>query len=563
MTDLVTADSMARAVATDPDIVVPGRPKLCEGLCLVAVRDGLLIEGAAERQYLTGRATVDLLPRLLPALDGRADVEGVARRIDAPVDHVRAAVALLYTRGLLEEGGGPPPRNEADVFLSRATDSTAVNANGAEARARLDRSKALIVGEGRFAADLSDLLRRSGVGDCRLESAAPAVRTLASWAACDGANAIVLVLDAHAAPEVDRLCRRIETPWMWVSRERRELGPVFQGAAGACWRCARLAGVAADDTGVAADEPGIDALILGLAAGNVVHFLSRVGAIPALRFVCRFATGDPRPGAEFVARQSGCPTCCPLPSGEPWSAPRSAALVYEEFVEAAPPDLLNPRAHRIHYVPSNIALQRVEKQRPTLPTIALPAAPSLGGSGAPDAAGNPGGPRLSLGEVALISERIAGLRKSAEGKGTRWAPTGGNLGSVQLYWAVRDVVGLETGLFFYGAAQHRLSILGGAEAYDGFLAALPPRFSEHAAGFLLFTAALNRVSRKYQANAYRLAGLDAGCALGQLRFVARALGFRPSVASRWDEDRIRDLLCAQFGAEPVTAVAALTQEPFA
>ncbi|MGA2043230.1 MAG: nitroreductase family protein [Roseiarcus sp.] len=554
MTDRVTADSMARAVATDPDIAAPARPKLCEGLCLVTVRDGLLIEGAAERQYLTGRAAIDLLPRLLPALDGRADVEGVARRIDAPVDHVRAAVALLFTRGLLEEGGGAPPRNEADVFFSRATDSTAVNANGAEARARLDRSKVLIVGEGRFASDLRDLLRRSGVGDCSLESPAPAIRSLASWTAGDGANALVLVLDASAAFEVDRLCRRIEAPWMWVSRGRRELGPVFHGAAGACWRCARLAGVAADETEAPADEPGIDALILGLAAGNVVHFLSRVGAIPALRFVCRFAAGDPRPRTEFVARQSGCPTCCPLPSAEPWSAPRSAALVYEEFVEAAPPDLLNPRAHRIHYVPSNIALQRVEKQRPTLPTIALPAAPGLSRSG---------GPGLSLAEVALISERIAGLRKSAEAKGTRWAPTGGNLGSVQLYWAVRDIAGLETGLYFYGAAQHRFSILGGAEAYAGFLAALPPRFSDHAVGFLLFTAALNRVSRKYHANAYRLAGLDAGCALGQLRLVARALGFRPSVAARWDEDRIGDLLCAQPGAEPVTAIAALAPEPVA
>lgn len=138
MTDLVTANSMARAVATNPDIVAPTRPKLCDGLCLVSVPGGLLIEGAAERQYLTGRATVDLLPRLLPALDGRDDVEGVASRIGAPVPNVRAAVALLYMRGVIEEGGGPPPRDEADFFFSRAANSTAVNANGAEAKARLN-----------------------------------------------------------------------------------------------------------------------------------------------------------------------------------------------------------------------------------------------------------------------------------------------------------------------------------------------------------------------------------------------------------------------------------------
>lgn len=289
---------------------------------------------------------------------------------------------------------------------------------------------------------------------------------------------------------------------MWVSPGRRELGPVFQGAASACWRCARLAGVATDEPEVRMSDPGIEALILGLAAGNVVHLLSRVGSIPALRFVTRFVNGAPRPSAEFVARRADCPTCRPLPSGETWSTPRSAALVYEDYVEAAPPDLLDPRAHRIHYVPSNIALQRVEKQRPTLRNIALPVSPDL----SEDAEREPGRGRLSLAEVALISEQVAGLRKSADAKRTRWAPTGGNLGSVQLYWATPDIIGLETGLYFYGAAQHRFSILGGAAAYDGFLAALPRQFSDAAGGFLLFTAALDRVSRKYHANAYRLAG---------------------------------------------------------
>src|SRR3954453_19133580 len=115
MEPMMHAASISLARSRDPDIELPVRPRLCAGLVVIETDRGLLIEGAPERQWLTGDAATTLLPRLLELLDGTLDDAELARALAAPIRHVRSAIALLYARGVLEQGGDARSEDEADI----------------------------------------------------------------------------------------------------------------------------------------------------------------------------------------------------------------------------------------------------------------------------------------------------------------------------------------------------------------------------------------------------------------------------------------------------------------
>jgi hypothetical protein len=148
---------MALAVETDPQFMAPERPSLLPGLVFVPLPDGLLVEGAAERQVLRGRAASTLLPAILPLLDGSRTRTQVAQTLPGTApEAVQATLAMLYTCGLLEDAAGPahPAGSEptgaaaqSAAFLTRQIDTTRVNRNGAEIMDRLGTARVLILGD--------------------------------------------------------------------------------------------------------------------------------------------------------------------------------------------------------------------------------------------------------------------------------------------------------------------------------------------------------------------------------------------------------------------------------
>jgi SagB-type dehydrogenase family enzyme len=349
-------------------------------------------------------------------------------------------------------------------------------------------------------------------------------------------------------------------PWIWASPRHGEIGPVFHGQAGACRACARLAHVADPRPGAGAVGAG---LFAGLLAGAVVHLLSRVAQVPVLRSSWRWEPGTLLPSRAFIPRDPACPVCCPLPGdsavGEPGTLYQhtragSAAISYEQFTESSPPELLDPRAHRLHYEPAALALSRQPQRWPTVQGIPLPAVTMTGDQGR----------GAGLARAGLIAGLVAGLRET-NGATRRWAPTGGNLGSPQLYWVETGHGELARGIYGYDAPGHRLVCLGGPEG----VREVEQCMSEAGAGlagnpapvvaYVVLTAALHRVARKYHAYAYRLVHLDAGCALAQLRLVCLSLGLRTELSPRWDDERLGRCLRMDPAAEPVTAVAALKE----
>src|SRR5262249_10266394 len=133
--------------------------------------DGLLVEGSDEQQVLRGQATRTLLPRLLPLLDGTRTLSQLMASLpEVPAGHTQQAVALLYTRGLLEDAGDDPEVDDGSfdprtlAFFRRNVDATRVNRSAWQAARRVMNAEVVVYGDGEDSvAYVTEGLRASGV----------------------------------------------------------------------------------------------------------------------------------------------------------------------------------------------------------------------------------------------------------------------------------------------------------------------------------------------------------------------------------------------------------------
>jgi SagB-type dehydrogenase family enzyme len=162
----------------------------------------------------------------------------------------------------------------------------------------------------------------------------------------------------------------------------------------------------------------------------------------------------------------------------------------------------------------------------------------------------------------MTTAGLRGIRKR-DNIPQRWAATAGNLGSVELFLAVRDVEGLEPGFYFYQPHQHSLAMFrrraGALEPPEFINRAFFNDRAETPDLLVLFTGAFHRVARKYGSFALKLINLDAGVAYSQLQLVARSLNIPCCLGTRWADQLIEDQLNLTPFQEQVTAAVALYQ----
>lgn len=569
--NLVPATAMAAAVGHDPQLRLPACPRFLDGLVVVPLADGLLVEGTDERQVFRGRAATILLPRLLPLLDGTRDPEAIAAALpDVPAQAVGNALALLYTRGLLEDGAadtGPDLTGAAPellAFLRRHVDSTRVNRSAAQAVARLLGVRLAVAGPAPAAEQLVTELGRMGVTHAVHCAGAPPAGTDLVIALAAGPE------DQEAMAGLDDLCAAQGLPWLRAvcTNDQVEIGPYFYRRETTCYHCF----AAGQDGALPAAPPTPTRLAagLGLLATEIIYLVSRISPPVSLHQMVRFQFADWSQQRSHALRLPGCAVCCPLPGQS--RRPAELALAYEQAVAFPVKRWIHPKDHQIHYRPANLKLQREHKHYPSSPTMALPAAAAtpapaagyleqmLGGT-------QPAPAPLDLDKLAGLLLRGGGLRRDPQEtpeKPQRWAPTGGNLGSVQIYVVARHVQGLEPGCYFYEPFAHTLVALPAqrtpAELAQAVRSALPGAHDDCSA-LLVLSGALHRVVHKYGPFAYRITHFDAGAAVAQLRAVAGGYGLRLRVADRWDDE----LLLAELGlsgeAEPITAVLTVSDRP--
>jgi SagB-type dehydrogenase family enzyme len=520
---LVHAESIGRHFSADADLVLPEHPRIPpEVLVLPFDEDGLLFVGTKQTQLLRGKSARDLLPRLMPHLNGRSTIEVLAARFPwLASGTIRNAVTLLYSRGLLEDGCPPPAAadlRDVDSFLGRFVDVTRVNHNRREALDRLQASSVLVGGSDEGADLLQRQLAGSGIGRLGLVKDAGG-----DLRGCS----LVVAVATRESDDLTLLLEQARQHGVWalhvrVAHDLVQIGPLLMPGQICCYPCMREI----HDLPRGDADPDLVSFWLGMAALEAFLVLSRVGNPRLHNGFERYETT--RHGIVNQYRYIvGIPGCARCGLGGPSLDPASPAFLswlLHSSVSMPPHELRSPREHQNHYNAPNIALT-LELNEPYYgaPIVALPAARPLDG---PLPWSERGSERrgIDVEELATLLWYAAGYQTLEHDARWRIAPTAGGLGSPELFVIARQVDGLAEGLYRYHSPRHVLERLKDSslpllQAALGVASALPPCT-------IVGAGALGKVRSKYQNFSYRLVNLDAGVALGYLHDVAAALGLQ-------------------------------------
>ncbi|MFH8386553.1 nitroreductase family protein [Kitasatospora sp. NPDC018058] len=531
----LSAVELAYATANDPQFRLPAHPSVVPGVVLHWSEDGLIVEGTGTRRTLSGRSARQILPDLLPLLDGTRTLDDLSAALGRPAPQVRAVLLLLYSCGLLQEGV-PRRTDPQSVLLARLLDSTRVNTNADEAQDRLAAAPVALWADGLFGESLAERLHAMGMRTVRLDSP--------NASADDEQSPALAVLHVDAgnradARELYRALRRREVPVLLTGPDSDGffIGPYSANDHGACPECclAQVPPISGEPT-----TPDTPAAAAALTALEVLGLVARVGKPASLHGRVRIDLCGGRSEARMLAPRPGCDLCGD-PSVELQDPP--PAYAYEHSVAFPPRRLVNPRDHQVHFEPSNLALQYDAKEYPDAETVDL--------GDADLALLDVGAQPLTVDLLGTLLGAAFGLKQQPQDrkqKLLRFAPTGGNLGSPTAYLLVRDVPGLEPGGYAYQAISHRLARV----------AELPPEYRDMTEpALLVVTGALVRVARKYRTFAYRVIHLDTGVALTHLLLAGRRFGLQMTNEPAWDDSALTTALGVEREFECVTAVVRL------
>ncbi len=585
---LISATQMGRAVHFDPQFTMPQRPHFPEELVVIPLEDGILIEGTADQQVLRGKATRTLIPHLLPLLDGKHTLDDLVKTLPGfSAQSILNTVALLYTRGLLEDcSADPVSTNPAQydtqtlAFFRRFVDTTRVNRSALQALVRLSNTQVSIVVSGMYAQEASPQIQahliRAGVGH---------VHEL-SWDTDLGEllkepverHLIIVLVEGKENQEhlsaLDEQCARYGIPWLRVSvdiaTQIAELGPYFERGETACYRCfARATAPSSPEAQYTKQQDRLITLFWAhMLVIETVYLLSRIAPLATGVHVTQYHLQDWSSERIDYPKLPGCPTCRPAAIDKGFIEP---AVVYEDTVAFPSRHLLDPKDHQIHYRASNVELAHSGKRYLSNSQIVLPRREDIASTDGTTLEHLPGTNRsmksstrtLDITALASILLKSAGIRETEEVKTNklqRWTPTGGNLGSVELYVAVRAIQGLTPGWYFYQAHDHTLVYLSGLEQQEFTTLcqeAMIVSDDSQPDAFVICVGAYHRVGHKYASFGYRIINLDAGVALAQMHLVASSVGINACNVQRWADDIIADRLNLTDVNEMVTGVLAL------
>jgi SagB-type dehydrogenase family enzyme len=534
----VRAEAIADSFENDAEIRLPERPRLIPELVVVPFGEsGLLFDGAVETQVLGGRSARTLLPRLMGRLDGTRTVQQIAAALPGTsAAVVTQVVALLYSRGLVEDGcpePAAPERADLDGFIGRMFDVTRRNADRLEARRRLENASVRVGGSAEAAAQVLAQLRHCGFGDIAPASSGDdlAGATLLVSVAVGDHDPSPLLDAAQAAGTIALHAH--------LGSDLFEVGPLFVPGRSCCHHCLRRLYPHAP-----AGAPPADELVFWLAqvAQTALLFVGGLSDSHLFNVVTRLErTPDGLVHRDgFTTRLPDCPRCgsARAPALDLGSA-GALAWLFHNSTGMAPREFLAPRRHQAHYSVANIALTR-ERAEPfgSAAAIQLPPADALDVP-VPWHVRPPGG-RLDRAALATLLHHAAGTDPARPGAG-RLPPSGGALGSPELFVVARQIDGVPPGIYHYHSPGHLLERL--RDVPRALVDAAIGGGNGQAPALILGAGALGRLEHKYGGFAYRIIHLDAGIALQYLRLTAAALGLPTAEPAELHEAAVSEL-CA-------------------
>lgn len=528
-TGRIDAVSMLRAARNDPEMAIPQRPAFIPGGVVVAVPDGLVVDGGAARQLLNGSAATTLVPKMIGLLDGTRSPAQIAAELDVPPVQVEAAVALMAACGLIVASLDRPDDVDPDVAaaLTRHLDTTKRWSSAAQAYGAAADQPAYVVDSGELArlvaqsltscgdkVFLVDSLQQAAVGGqiVLVDAAVDLLHEAVEWA-------------SHAGGSVRACGMRLGRAWVAPALARQST----------CADCLLAALDVAGLIGPSDSEGQELRLAGGLIALEILHERLGIGRPLASNSLLVHDLAGGQTTQQLVVRTPGCVGC-----GIPGERARPQwPFIYDQAAVFPARNQVAMKGHQMHYQPSNLALQwssrsfsHSQHQR----------------FAATDDWQHPEDSRAQLGALMRFA---FGLRQIGEiSQVRRYAPTGGNLGSPEGIVIVRDVAGVNPGAYYYLPFSDELAVLG--EYHDDELLAAIPDADFQAA--VVITAALGRVQKKYNALALRICLLDAGAAVSQMKHAAKALGLAVAHLEHWDDTALAGLLGNDPEQHPVMAI---------
>ncbi|MBM7845262.1 nitroreductase family protein [Herpetosiphon giganteus] len=574
---------------SDPQVQMPTRPRISDEIARVWYNEQLLLLlGGPHDVVLRGKAVRNLLPQLLPLLNGLNSRETIGERLaqfkPATIDDT---LQLLHVQGVLEEG--PLPGNTLDpqvarafsqqlAFYSRFVDQTRICRNRYEVLQRLQSTPLLLLGGERLVAPLLHQLAQAGLGRAtwlanvvptttyalphlELELQVPAADGLLEavdhWLAQHN-DGLICLLTSTAQTELTQALnqRAIQAQSrftrLWLHPQHIELGPTTFAHEAGCYACAEAVESNTPDL----SEPNAplslnEQLALSQASlviGNLISGLS-----PIITGGVRYLL-DPV-SLEFVAqsvhRLVHCPVC-----GQPnLDAPRDLLVGAGHFENLplwyhANTDersyAIFPKAHQQHYAPKNaLAIVSGAKGYTNVQRHALS---QLQGQWQPDAVVDIGVQlpvQASIAPLAWLLEQAFVRKPSSQtiGAGQRFVPSGGNMASQTVYLLNHKLNGLATGIYHLNQHEATLEAIRPSFSWDEVAKVFPADpLDAQTLGLLVLTAAIGRVEAKYGAKSYRLALYDCGAAAQAIELLAGAAGWQVEQISLFYDQELRDVL---------------------
>ena len=574
---------------SDPQVQIPTRPRISDEIARVWHNEQLLLLlGGPQDVVLRGKAVRNLLPQLLPLLNGLNTRETIGERLaQFKPTTIDDSLQLLHVQGVLEEG--PLPSNTLDpqvarafsqqlAFYSRFVDQTRVCRNRYEVLQRLQTTPLLLIGGERLVAPLLHQLAQAGLGratwlansaptttyalphlalDLQVPQADQLLAAVDDWLA-EHHDGLICLLTSTAQAELTQALnqRAIQAQTrftrLWLHPQHIELGPTtFAGEAG-CYACAEQ---------VDSEEPQLteptaplslnEQLALSqasLVVGNLISGLS-----PVITGGVRYLL-DPTT-LEFVAQSVHRLVLCPVCGQPNLDLPRDLLVGAGHFENLplwyhANTDersyAIFPKAHQQHYAPKNaIAIVSGAKGYTNSQRHALS---ELQGQWQPD-------PTVDLSVQLPTQTTIAPLawlfeqafvRKPATqaiAAGQRFVPSGGNLASQTVYLLNHKLSNLAAGIYHLNQHDASLEAIRPQFSWDDVAKAFPSDpLNQQTLGLIVLTAAIGRVEGKYGAKSYRIALYDCGVAAQAIEFLAGAAGWQIEQISAFYDQELRDLL---------------------
>ncbi|HWG50623.1 MAG TPA: SagB family peptide dehydrogenase [Candidatus Acidoferrales bacterium] len=564
------------------------KPRFVRETVLIPNKEGLVVDGTHRLQVLKGKSARSLLPELIPLLDGMRSLQQMERSLPgvAP-EHVRAAISVLRTAGLIEHNPDIPSTQvniETLAFLRRTIAFTGSNRSGHEAYEKLHASQVFVFSSG--APDHQDclvpLLRKTGVDKLMLLSRSSLHEWPLAGAPASDTFFVSMVVgeeDPEWHKKLDCWCAERGISWLRAVLDTRhqtaELGPLFLHDENPCYECfTKMHSRPFRSQGAEHRRGELERADLmlwsGMVATEIVYLLTDIAPPLSARECVRYEINNWSSQRLRAARLPGCPHCRPAASvsESPDGVQRiETAVVFEDLIGIQSTAYASARneSESNHLA---LSLTQQVKRLANCSQYSLPRDVQKLDYGALDmlypGLTESGTKATHVSELGAILQFTAGIRQSRTptSQVKRWGATGGNLGSVEAFVAARNVEGLPPGLYFYDPRAHALSAFqfrGRGIEIDTFIGrVLRENASDLPDALILLTGAYHRVSRKYGPFGYRLVNLDAGVALAQAHIVARSLGLHSRTLTWWPDDLLAAQLNLENHMELATAVLELS-----